>query len=693
MDKNMIHIDDLVKQKLSGAEEEEHPGAWLNMREMLDRKIPAGTSVGHFGLRRILGIIAGVAAFSAVSIGGYHAVTSTMFRQDDDKELKTEHSITVSSNRSDLNGIHGRLTERHVANDSRSSGEGRSNYSTTGTTNANLVNATDKNSAAGHSSVASSSSAELSSQMTSNSKRINSGSFVASGNSNERKQSYTESGNRRGSSEKRQELVANEHKTSYNNRVNKASDNIKENKSAASLSNSNKLPGALEGRSKPVVDRNRSANGNKNQSQAGSSNDGDQQKLANRSDNLPLSPNTSTNVNTPTTKNRGRIKNNESASESALALNSSTTTSSSVDNTASRKNAVIQDFSLQKDTFQKMTILQRYVINPLTMTGHYITDTVSIERMTVDNNILSQLPPSNKKGLKNTPAAKSGVAKKQMLSTSAAGLKKNSTLNTTEKVDIVPLANFKVRSRKTNAWDVHRFDEAVKNVKFNMAQVQFYPGLIFGLNSYLFSPNNLSGFQLGLTGLFTFGETWSVMTELKYVQRMNNGTTLEDNYNRLDSTVQAGNKVYLKSKVEHFFKFSTIQSLEMPISLRYAMGRLNLMGGINMAYNFRINAEDIEHRYEPDSLSSLNAASNLNDMTPAVSLKDFNSRFSIGYLVGFGYQMSPALQLDFRMTKNVWDNATGDGALKVSRQFYRAPSFQLSIGYRFSQRNRLPRAK
>ncbi|MBS1688897.1 MAG: hypothetical protein JSS96_09250, partial [Bacteroidetes bacterium] len=39
MDKNMINIDDLFKQRFN-REEEERPGAWLRMRDLLDDKMP-----------------------------------------------------------------------------------------------------------------------------------------------------------------------------------------------------------------------------------------------------------------------------------------------------------------------------------------------------------------------------------------------------------------------------------------------------------------------------------------------------------------------------------------------------------------------------------------------------------------------------------------------------------------------------
>jgi predicted porin len=217
--------------------------------------------------------------------------------------------------------------------------------------------------------------------------------------------------------------------------------------------------------------------------------------------------------------------------------------------------------------------------------------------------------------------------------------------------------------------------------------VKFYPGVSFG-GSYLAGNNKIAGVQFGLFGLLTFGENWNAMGELKYVHRFNSGSTLQDNYYQIDSSGGAGNT--LQSKVNHFFKFSTLQSIEMPLALRYAAGRINLFTGVNMAYNFRVNVEEIKIHADTFTLT---AAPNWSNSSPTASYSDFGPRFSLGYLLGAGWAVTPALQLDLRMTKNVWDNASGKGAELVSRQLYRAPSFQVSLFYRFSQRNQIPKAK
>lgn len=72
MDNNMIKIDDLLRQRLDGAEEQERPAAWLHMRDLLDKQMPVG-KVPATGInwRRMFGYVAGLAILAAVSVGGY----------------------------------------------------------------------------------------------------------------------------------------------------------------------------------------------------------------------------------------------------------------------------------------------------------------------------------------------------------------------------------------------------------------------------------------------------------------------------------------------------------------------------------------------------------------------------------------------------------------------------------------------
>ena len=55
MDKNMINIDDLFKQRMTGAEETERPGSWLQMRELLEKEMPVTAPGAATNWRRMFG--------------------------------------------------------------------------------------------------------------------------------------------------------------------------------------------------------------------------------------------------------------------------------------------------------------------------------------------------------------------------------------------------------------------------------------------------------------------------------------------------------------------------------------------------------------------------------------------------------------------------------------------------------------
>src|SRR5690606_1503766 len=73
MDKDMIHIDDLVRGQLSEREEEERAGAWLRMRELLDKEMPAGTPA-PYNRRRLGGYLALFSLLVVMATGGYIAL-------------------------------------------------------------------------------------------------------------------------------------------------------------------------------------------------------------------------------------------------------------------------------------------------------------------------------------------------------------------------------------------------------------------------------------------------------------------------------------------------------------------------------------------------------------------------------------------------------------------------------------------
>jgi hypothetical protein len=119
-----------------------------------------------------------------------------------------------------------------------------------------------------------------------------------------------------------------------------------------------------------------------------------------------------------------------------------------------------------------------------------------------------------------------------------------------------------------------------------------------------------------------------------------------------------------------------LHSLELPVAVRYAMGNLQMMLGANFVYNLGINLREISsvlstYTHEPPHAPEQRV----------LTLADFNARFGMGYLLGVGYQIAPNSTVDMRLTQTVWDNASGSGAQRVSSEFYKHPSLQVSLSY------------
>lgn len=231
--------------------------------------------------------------------------------------------------------------------------------------------------------------------------------------------------------------------------------------------------------------------------------------------------------------------------------------------------------------------------------------------------------------------------------------------------------------KKAGVSMIKRLSAAFNEVKTNMSNPQFTGGVTAGINANFFGPASFKGFQFGVTGNVSFNETWNIMGELKYFHRLGGSASIQDNYY---SYTQVASNLYRRDKQLSSYDFSALHTLEMPISVRYSMGRFNFYGGGNFLYAFSINtgaATMVDPYATPEYVTEVG-----NDNQPTLSERDFRSRFGLGYLLGFSYQLAPNASLDLRSVQTVWDNAATTGAKSISNQLYKTPSLQLSIMYR-----------
>lgn len=223
---------------------------------------------------------------------------------------------------------------------------------------------------------------------------------------------------------------------------------------------------------------------------------------------------------------------------------------------------------------------------------------------------------------------------------------------------------------------VQKMLSAFNEVKQNASRTQFVPGITAGINANFFGPSSFKGFQFGLTGDIIFNEKWNIMTEFKYFHRLNNSTQVDDNFY---TYTQVGSQ-YRKDLQLNSYSFSALHSLELPVSVRFHQGKFDFYAGGNFLYTFSINtgaATQPAVGVAPEFVSTPG-----NDNAPTLTEADFNSRFGLGYLFGFSYQVAPKFNIDLRNVQTVWDNAASTGAKSISNQLYKTPSLQLSIMYR-----------
>jgi hypothetical protein len=232
-----------------------------------------------------------------------------------------------------------------------------------------------------------------------------------------------------------------------------------------------------------------------------------------------------------------------------------------------------------------------------------------------------------------------------------------------------------LKNRKSTTSTIENLSAAFNDMKNQVSGVRFAAGLTAGVNGTFFGPNSFKGFQFGVTGTFTFNETFSLMSELKYFHRINNDYTLNDNFYSYTPNPSGG---YTRELVNYPYSFSTLHSFELPISARYSVGKMSFFAGPNFVYTFAINTGAANL---PDPTTATQVSTLGNDNAPKLKASDFDARFGVGYLLGLSCKVAPNVTLDLRNVQTVWDNAPTTGSKFVSSQLYKSPSIQFSIGY------------
>lgn len=580
MDKNMINIDDLIRQRLSGGEEEERAGAWLRMQELLDKEQPV-RGAAYFSWKRIFSYAAGLVLLAVAGVAGYKA--------------------TQSGTNADVAGIN----RYNRANNAMLS-DAVSAPNATG----NVANTTPGN------EVAASEHQHTRNLIKENTVAKQSG-FVAS-------------------TGKDASTIAIQKKSNINNTpapLNTINKNLTtknpapEKQSSNNLANTNTAVDVLVNATNKTL-----ANDNKQQNVA--ANKVVAATISNKKQQLPVE------VTNP--RYRKQIKTIDSVEV--------ITTKES-----SRK-------GLRKiDTIAQGMVATEKVID-------------------VPTDVVASASASTK-------------APREILP-SATLMERNNP----ELINNVASTDIKTDNKQTkNAYNSHRFEEMVQNMKIDFGKASFHPGLLAGISSSV-GAYNMMGVQLGVVGIMNISDHWGMFAEFKGIYRFGNGKSLVNNYYTVDKNNPAYNNntyTYRWDSVAHSFNISSSTSLELPIAVKYSANRLNAFAGVNGSYNFAVKVDEYSQNY---ARSYVTNTANVQPLVEkwgennVINYDAFKARFMLGYVVGAGYQVSPDMGVDLRMTQPFFEsNAGTKSSAIVSKQLYRAPSFQLNFTYKFSNNKYKPR--
>lgn len=643
MDKKFIHIDDLSRQLLGQREEEPRPGAWVTMRELLDKEMPVGTlPVAGFAWKRYLSAALVLLLISITTIGSYH-LSVTQPASNAMKGLAdaaTQLPAAASSNQAPALSEAAALPAASAISNNAAA-QGASGFPALATT--------DELSAVAASSAPATPLFTL--PMSSTEKSPVSKKPV--GRQLQTHQGMIASSGLPAKDDAPLFRMQQEGTQSYAAGMPHTAGSSSEEGPTIALAS---MPAALE-------------------------------KAETRPAHKPAPANKQLANNTASERAPGKNKAAKPEHQPELQPGSNSLASTGVSKAKNRQPAAPKkQMVLVRDTIQQIQIVQKMVPSK-TMRGFELKfDTISIKDLVQERWVQAG---TAYQGI--GPMPHTGEANVQTVNAAPPQLQTEDGMGR-----YVALSSRQVSSRKWNAKSITLKDRLEKAM-FQLSEMRTYTGLVAGLSATPFNKTSTYGFQLGLSQTFQLDPEWSVIAEFKYSRRMGKDLLLRDDYAAsygMNRQIQGSNTIYnwQQDSVEHYFKVSALQSVIVPVSLQYNLKRVFLMGGINFSYSPRVNSEEITRWHNQPAAHTYTGNANYMQMPPgyqeglpSVKIDDFGSRISLGYQFGLGYELTPALKLDVRCSQQFWDNSSTPGARKVSKEFFRLPNVQLSVGYKFGK--------
>ncbi|OSZ78863.1 hypothetical protein CAP35_11615 [Chitinophagaceae bacterium IBVUCB1] len=612
MDKNMINIDDLVRQRLSGGEEEERAGAWLRMRELLDKEQPVRVAAGY-NWKRMLTYAGGLLLLAAATVGGYQTYHSF-------NDSKQGSDATFASYKSENKGLLSGVTL---------------NDATPAATNNQPTQQTEK----------------LGNNPQGADKQLNT--EVATGGIVEKNEKIEKTQQNATKTQQTPFLASNNSSSKpQNNKI--AAITATKQQAEEKQQQNETIPAA-----KPAINAVAKAE--------------------------PVAPKA---IETP--KPAEQVKEPVTTVAVSKPANSGKMDAIANRNFASGSNTQPAKAAIAPEISNPRYVKQDKKVDSINMIATKESSRKGIRK--VDTIAMGKL--ANEKYVVGEAAVAAASANKQIEPAATAP-----ATETTEKVELASLADKKIGSKnyKNKNYNPRRFEEMVQNARMNLSGVSFHPGLMMGVSSTLGS-YNMMGMNFGVVGMMDINERWGMFAELKYIYRFGNGKSLSNNYNDVTDVSYLGNNMYEHrwDSIEHSFNITSSSSIELPIAVRYSLKRVNMFVGINTAYNFAVKVDEKENPHARKYISNSGSAASLTSQwgeNKKIVYDDFGARFTMGYMLGIGYQLSPAVNFDLRASQPIWDNVKTKGAYMVSKELFRTPSLQVNMTYRFSNNKYKPRTR
>lgn len=346
----------------------------------------------------------------------------------------------------------------------------------------------------------------------------------------------------------------------------------------------------------------------------------------------------------------------------------------------------------ERDTIKRIDMVSKSVSKNKSGAGPFTTvvDTLSVTRIE-----RIKFTPLNKVEMASLRAANIIPMAEPIRNPLIATTAKEYTV-TTEAVNLVPLANYKVASRKV---DPSKFNQLVQSTSQGLSNYfdgtnKFYAAIFVGGNGLVGNPTGF-GMQLGIAGIYQLNERLNLMGELKFANHYFSNYSINDqsiSYENVNSLQVSGQWVFTGTRniSTTTYNVKSFSALEFPVSLNYNIStRMSVLAGVNLAYAFPAKWNKLNVNSSEAASSTQNQNQNPFINTPFVlnESSDFGGRFGMGYVAGVSYDISRKLSFDARVSQNLWTSYSGDA--NAINKLYKMPSFQLSLGFFFGRKDKV----